>query len=94
MNEELKNIFSLRVDEVLHYIWDPIGVVGAPEARDEYTTYLPRIVDAIVNGQDTENVAKMLYEIETKNMELVGNLSKCTKVSELVFDWYDFLKNE
>lgn len=24
------------VDEVLHFIWDPIGVRGFPEARDEY----------------------------------------------------------
>ena len=67
MNEELKNIFTLRVDEVLHYIWDPIGVIGAPEARDEYITYVPIVVDAIVNGQNIETVAKMLYEIETKN---------------------------
>ena len=32
-----------RVDEVLHYIWDPIGVAGAPMARDEYYAYLPQI---------------------------------------------------
>lgn len=30
-----------RVDEVLHYVWDPIGVSDAPEARDEYFSYLP-----------------------------------------------------
>jgi hypothetical protein len=30
-----------RTDEVLHYIWDPIGVAGVPEARDEYDSYLP-----------------------------------------------------
>ena len=28
-----------RVDEVLHYLWDPIGVAGIPEARDEYYGY-------------------------------------------------------
>ena len=32
-----------RVDEVLHYLWDPIGVAGAPEARDEYYSYLPHV---------------------------------------------------
>jgi len=24
------------ISEVLHYIWDPSGVAGVPEARDEY----------------------------------------------------------
>ena len=30
-------------DEVLHYIWDPIGVSDAPNARDEYSSYLPQV---------------------------------------------------
>ena len=33
-----------RTDEVLHYIWDPIGVSGVPTARDEYSGYVPRLV--------------------------------------------------
>jgi hypothetical protein len=24
------------VDEILHYVWDPIGVAGEARARDEY----------------------------------------------------------
>jgi hypothetical protein len=32
-----------RTDEVLHYIWDPIGIAGAPEARYEYHSYLPHV---------------------------------------------------
>ena len=27
-------------DEILHYIWDPIGVAGRTGARDEYDSYL------------------------------------------------------
>jgi hypothetical protein len=30
-----------RIDEVVHYLWDPIGVSDVPEARDEYHSYLP-----------------------------------------------------
>ncbi|CAD6563044.1 hypothetical protein ACFQ3P_41525 [Paraburkholderia sabiae] len=30
-----------RVDEVLFYVWDPIGVANSPAARDEYYGYLP-----------------------------------------------------
>jgi hypothetical protein len=25
-----------RVEEILHYMWDPIAVAGEPQARDEY----------------------------------------------------------
>jgi hypothetical protein len=32
-----------RVDEVLHYFWDPIGVKKVPQARDEYVGYVPKI---------------------------------------------------
>ena len=32
-----------RCDEVLHYVWDPIGISDVPEARDEYESYLPTV---------------------------------------------------
>ena len=35
-------LFS-RVDEVVHYVWDPIGVAQEPWARDEYNSYLSQI---------------------------------------------------
>lgn len=38
------------VDEVLHYIWDPIGVAGVPEARDEYDIYTGRIFTLLRSG--------------------------------------------
>jgi hypothetical protein len=28
------------VGEGLHYLWDPIGVAGASQARDEYAGYV------------------------------------------------------
>lgn len=32
-----------RADEVLHYVWDPIGLASMPAARDEYRGYLPQV---------------------------------------------------
>ena len=29
-----KNELLKRIDEIMHYIWDPIGVFGVPSARD------------------------------------------------------------
>ena len=32
-----------RVEEVVHYIWDPIGISAMPQARDEYYGYMTAI---------------------------------------------------
>jgi hypothetical protein len=45
------------VDEVLHYVWDPIGVAGAPRARDEYFSYLPKVYGMVKAGSDPESIA-------------------------------------
>lgn len=33
-----------RIDEVLFYVWDPIGVSDIPEARGEYSSYTMTIL--------------------------------------------------
>ena len=38
-------------DEVLHYLWDPMGIAGAPGARDDYYTYLPKVYQQIKDGR-------------------------------------------
>jgi hypothetical protein len=40
----------MRVNEVLHYIWDPIGVRGEPRARDEYDSYAPEVYSLLQSG--------------------------------------------
>ena len=41
-----------RCDEVLHYLWDPIGVKGCPGARDEYDSYVPQVFSLVLKGAD------------------------------------------
>ena len=53
------------VDEVLHYIWDPIGVSGVPEARDEYQGYLPQVFKLVRERQSEETIANYLGTIAT-----------------------------
>ena len=49
-------------DEVLHYIWDPIGVSHEPYARDEYWGYLPQVfkmlIDEIPEGKIVDTYSK------------------------------------
>ncbi len=59
-----------RADEILHYIWDPIGVSGVAEARDEYDSYIPQIVQMLFDGKGVDAIAQHLYSIEGNQMGL------------------------
>jgi hypothetical protein len=39
-----------RVDEVLYYRWDPIGVAPSLVTRDEYQGYLPKVFTMLHEG--------------------------------------------
>lgn len=39
-----------RIGEILHYLWDPIGVRGIPEARDEYDSYVAHVGALLERG--------------------------------------------
>jgi hypothetical protein len=66
--EPHQNELYRRVDEVLSYLWDPIGVVGIPEARDEYHGYLPHVFSMLVNGSARGAIADYLNEVVSDRM--------------------------
>ena len=61
---------SRRVGEIMHYLWDPIGVARAPEARDEYDGYLPDVIAILSRGGNAEELAAYLTQVETQRMGL------------------------
>src|SRR5262245_36373060 len=83
-----------RTDEVLHYIWDPIGVSTAPTARDEYYSYLPQIFGLLKSGADAESIAAHLTEIATKRMGLSENRKHDLEVAELLLDWQQVINEK
>jgi len=60
-----------RIDEVVHYLWDPIGISEHPEARDEYHSYLT----AIYGNVKAENLDGLNEYMKwaTENMGLQFN---------------------
>ena len=77
-----------RLDEVLHYIWDPIGISGAPGARDEYRAYLPKLFELIKSRAPEQNVVDYLVEAETGRMGLSkADAQKAKEVAEICADW-------
>lgn len=75
-----------RVDEVLHYVWDPIGVSDAPAARDEYQNYLPRVFSMVNQGSDTRDIAEYLDSVVTGNMGLEADRGVSRRVAELLIE--------
>jgi hypothetical protein len=51
------------IGEVLHYLWDPIGVKDEPHARDEYADYVSQIFDLVVKRYPTDEIAERLSSI-------------------------------
>jgi hypothetical protein len=77
-----------RVDEVLHYIWDPIGVAGMPMARDEYYAYLPTVFSLLTqDGGDDEKIAEYLIYVATERMGLRETKERALEIAAILQDW-------
>lgn len=72
------------IDDILWNDWDPIGVNDMPEGRDEYRSYISRLVDLKISGADYEEIAQHLFQIETSYMGLNGNIENCRRVSQTI----------
>lgn len=77
-----------RVDELLHYIWDPMGVAGRPEARDEYQNYLPRVFRMIVENIPARDVKNYFIQVETREMELPLPFGRSEQLDDLLNSLY------
>ena len=80
-----------RIEEVLHYLWDPIGIAGHPGARDEYQSYLPRVFALAKSGAPISELAKYLAKIEEEQMGLRPNMQKASKVAYCCAEWNSYL---
>lgn len=76
-----------RCDEVLHYVWDPIGVSDSPWARDEYTGYLPGVFELVVSGASEGELVGHLLAIARDRMGLPGDEEGATLAAGLLLDW-------
>jgi hypothetical protein len=82
-----------RIDEVLHYQWDPIGVSDTPEARDEYESYVPRIFQLLKATSDGKDIADYLQWISTEQMGVGANQKRNAEIVDLLLRWRDQLSD-
>jgi len=86
MNKEKLRELERRIDEVLYYVWDPIGVSDTPAARGEYSSYTMTILKYVLD-EDLKKTASKLGEIESISMGLTTNEIKNLEIAELLVDF-------
>jgi hypothetical protein len=87
-----KDVFRY-CNEVLHYVWDPIGVAGHPQARDEYDSYVPGVVSLLFSNASASKIANHLTRIATESMGLSAARKRDLEIAELLIEWCQVLKD-
>ena len=62
VNKKYKELYK-KIDDILWDDWDPIGVNGIEDIRDEYTSYVPYIVNLKVRGADIVKITNHLFQL-------------------------------
>ena len=75
-----------RIDEVLFYKWDPIGISDGNWARDEYQSYLPQVFKLTLANNNPEPIANYLTVITTENMGLSEEKQHDIKIAKLILE--------
>lgn len=93
LNPKEKKLYQ-RIDEVIHYLWDPIGISSLPPARDEYYEYLPKIFKMLIERKNLEEVAKYLMHIRVSRIGLKENDKKDTWTASVLIGWWEYIQEE
>lgn len=80
-----------RIDEILHYLWDPIGVAGVPQARDEYESYVPQVFRLLEATTDGKDVVQYLDWLSAEHMGMGANPDRNAEVVDMLIAWRDHL---
>ena len=75
-----------RVDEILFYLWDPIGICDIPMARDEYQSYLPQVFKLLINDSKDHEVSAYLIKVESGSMGMSAKSKKALEVARLLVE--------
>lgn len=85
-----------RVDEVLHYLWDPIGVAGAAGARDEYSSYVPGVFALLRDRAEPDEIVEHLLGLG-KGMGIGIDPKNANEIAAILIehrDWIDEMRDE
>jgi hypothetical protein len=75
---------SRGVGEILHYLWDPIGVAGIVGARDEYDSYSSVVTGMLMRGANEAEISSYLTATATETMGLAERQSRDADIAKLL----------
>jgi hypothetical protein len=75
-----------RIDEILFYKWDPVGISDSDWARDEYQSYLPKVFNYAMESDSPELITKYLGVVTTENMGLSSAAEHDQKIAILILE--------
>jgi hypothetical protein len=84
--------FLQRVDEVLYYHWDPLGVAREPVSRQEYAAFVPEVFAALLDDADESRLMELLLLLESEFLGLGPRPSQARRVAEMLVDWRALLE--
>lgn len=90
--KQIKKKILIRINEVLHYIWDPLHVSGIPEARDEYDSYATEIFSLCLKRVDQNEITNYLTNITIQQMGLSPAPDHDDRVAGIICEWLDFFE--
>lgn len=82
------------VDEVLFYVWDPIGVSPSPYARDEYHGYLSQVFALVRDGASEETIAGLLGAATTERMGLPLTPERDLEIARQLLEWRSVIADQ
>ena len=85
MNES-EEMLHRRVDEVLYYQWDPIGISKSAWSREEYQSYLPMVFKLLLLHDTATDIADYLNTISTQAMGLNSNIEHDSAIAEFLIE--------
>lgn len=75
-----------ELEALLLVWWDPLGVYGEPEARDEYASYVPQLAGLLRAGAREADIAAHLREV---GMAEAGATGEADLAARHVVEWHD-----
>ena len=75
-----------RIDEILFYKWDPIGISDWDWARDEYQSYLPRVFSHALESDSPEQITKYLGVASTESMGLSAAPEHDMEIAKMIIE--------
>lgn len=75
-----------RIDEILFYKWDPIGISGGGWARDEYQSYLPKVFAHAMESDSADPIAEFLGVVVTQCMGLSAAPEHDIKIAKMIIE--------